>query len=44
LGTISLFLVAVFTITAVANIKFRVNPILLTLLAGIAGALWTGLT
>jgi len=44
LGTISFFLVAVFTITAVSNIKFRVNPILLTLLAGIAGALWTGLT
>jgi chromate transporter len=39
LKTISLFSVAVFVITAVANIRFRVNPILLTLLAGVAGAL-----
>ena len=40
LKTISLFSVAVFVITAVANIRFRVNPILLTVLAGIAGALF----
>ena len=36
---VSLFCTAVFVITAVANIRFRVNPILLTLLAGAAGAL-----
>ncbi len=40
LGTFSLFLVAVFGITAVANIRFRVNPILLTLLAGVVGAIF----
>ena len=38
LGTISVFLVAVFAVTAVANIRFKINPILLTALAGIAGA------
>ncbi len=40
LGTVSVFLVAVFVITAAANIKFNINPILLTLLAGAAGAVW----
>jgi chromate transporter len=40
LGTVSVFLIAVFAITAVANIKFNINPILLTLLAGAAGAVW----
>lgn len=40
LGTISFFLVGVFVIVAVANIKFKVNPILLTVLAGIAGAIF----
>ncbi|MGI6334392.1 MAG: chromate transporter [Saccharofermentanales bacterium] len=40
LGTVSLFLLAVFLITAVANIGFRVNPILLTVLAGVAGAVF----
>lgn len=39
LGTLALLPVAAFVITAVANIRFRVNPILLTALAGIAGAL-----
>ena len=38
LGTISVFLFAVFVITAVLNIKFNVNPILLTLIAGVIGA------
>lgn len=38
LGTISVFLVAVFAVTAVANIRFKINPILLTALASIAGA------
>ena len=37
-GTLSLFMIAVFTVTAVANIKFKINPILLTLLAGLIGA------
>ncbi len=40
LGTVSLFLMAVFILTAIANIRFKVNPVLLTLLAGIAGAIW----
>ena len=39
-GSISLMLGAVFIITAVANIRFQVNPILLTLLAGVVGALF----
>ena len=38
LGTISFFMVGVFVITAVANIRFKVNPILLTIFAGIVGA------
>ena len=40
LGTLSLFLIGVFVVVAVANIKFKVNPILLTILAGIAGAIF----
>lgn len=40
LGTISLFLLGVFAITAVANIGFRINPILLTVLAGVVGAVF----
>lgn len=40
LDTLSLFLAGVFLVTAVANIKFKVNPILLTVLAGIAGAVF----
>lgn len=40
LGTISLVLVAVFAITAIANIRFKVNPILLTALAGVFGAIF----
>lgn len=42
-GTISLFLLVVFAATAVANIKFKVNPILLTVLAGVAGAIWSAI-
>lgn len=38
LGTASVFLFAIFVITAVLNIKFKVNPILLTLAAGVTGA------
>ena len=38
LGTVSLMMVGVFLVTAVANIRFKVNPILLTVLAGIFGA------
>ncbi|MDD2534378.1 MAG: chromate transporter [Eubacteriales bacterium] len=39
LTTISWFATAVFVIAAVLNIRYKVSPILLTLLAGIAGAL-----
>lgn len=38
LGTVSLIMAGIFTVTAVANIKFKVNPILLTVLAGVLGA------
>jgi chromate transporter len=37
LGTVSLLMLGVFAVTAVANIRFKVNPILLTLLAGALG-------
>ncbi len=40
LGTVSLFLVITFIVTAVANIRFDVNPILLTLLSGVIGAIF----
>lgn len=40
LKTFSLFLTGIFAITAAANIKFKINPILLTALAGIAGAIF----
>ena len=40
LGAFSLFLVGVFVVTAIANIKFKVDPILLTVLAGVAGAVF----
>ena len=39
LGTVSLLTAGVFLVTAVANIRFEINPILLTVLAGIIGAL-----
>ena len=38
LGTVSFMMVGVFLVTAVANIRFKINPILLTVLAGIFGA------
>ena len=38
LGTVSFLMVGVFLVTAVANIRFKVNPILLTVLAGVVGA------
>ena len=38
LGTVSLLMGGVFVVTAVANIRFKVNPILLTVLAGVLGA------
>ena len=38
LGTVSLLMTGVFLATAVANIRFKVNPILLTVLAGVLGA------
>lgn len=40
LGTISLLSVGVFLVAAVANIKFRVSPILLMGIAGVVGALF----
>ena len=39
-GSVSLILGGVFLATAVANIRFQVNPILLTLLAGVFGAIF----
>jgi len=39
LGTVSLLMAAVFLVTAVANIRFKVNAILLTVLAGVLGAI-----
>ena len=41
-GTISFLMVGVFLVTAVANIRFKVNPILLTILAGVIGAIFSG--
>lgn len=41
LGTVSPLLVTVFLVVAVANIKFKANPILLTVLAGVVGALFS---
>ena len=40
LHTLSLGLVALFVAAAVANIRFKVNPLLLTLLAGVLGAVF----
>ncbi len=40
LGTVSFFLVAIFLITAFLNIRLKINPILLTAAAGVAGAIW----
>ena len=40
-GTISLLVFGVFLATAVANIRFKVNAILLTLLAGVVGAVFS---
>ncbi len=39
IGSVSLICVVLFLATAVLNIRFKVNPILLTILAGVAGAL-----
>ena len=38
--TFSIFLFVVFAITAVANIRFKINPILLTAIAGVIGAIF----
>ena len=38
-GTLSLVCVAIFILTALFSIRFKIDPILLTVLAGIAGAL-----
>lgn len=37
---LSFFLIGIFAAVAVANIKFKVNPILLTVLAGVVGAIF----
>jgi len=42
LGTVSWFLIFIFIATAVSNIRFKVNPILLTLIAGVVGAVFLG--
>jgi chromate transporter len=39
IGTLSLTCAVIFILTAILNIRFKVNPILLTVLAGIAGAI-----
>ena len=41
MGTVSFLMIGVFLVTAVANIRFRVNAILLTLLAGVIGAIFS---
>ena len=40
LESISFLLLGVFVVTAVLNIKYKVNPILLTVIAGIIGAIF----
>ena len=40
LGTVSPLMTAIFCLTAAANIRFKVNPILLTALAGVVGAVF----
>ena len=40
IGSISILLAGVFVVTAVANIKFKINPIILTLIAGVIGAIF----
>jgi chromate transporter len=40
LGTVSILAICIFAATAVANIRFKVNPILLTVIAGVIGAIW----
>ena len=42
LETLSVISVIVFVLTAIANIRFKVNPLLLTLLAGVIGAIFAG--
>lgn len=39
MGTLSLVPVIIFILTAVLNIHFKINPILLTILAGVVGAI-----
>ena len=39
LGTVSLLMLGIFVVTVVANVRFKVNAILLTVLAGVLGAL-----
>ncbi|WP_334137567.1 chromate transporter [Muricomes intestini] len=37
-GTFSVICIIIFVLTAVLNIRFKINPILLTILAGVVGA------
>ena len=39
-GTLSFELIVLFAMAAIANIRFKVNPILLTLLAGVLGSVF----
>jgi len=39
IGTVSFLMAGIFLVTAVASIRFKVSPILLTILAGIAGGI-----
>ena len=40
IGSVSILLAGVFITTAVANIKFKINPIILTLIAGVIGTIF----
>jgi chromate transporter len=44
IGTVSFFMIGLFLATAIANLRFKVNPILLTVLAGILGAVLSGVS
>ena len=40
LGTVSLLMVGIFAASAFLNIKFKINPIIITLAAGVVGAIF----
>ena len=39
-NTVSFLMIGIFAVAAIANIRFKINPILLTILAGVVGALF----